>query len=169
MPIISVVMRRAIFPLACLLFVASQAFSCKEKEPEIVQQTLTVSPTSLSFEPEDSRAVMLNVSSNSAWGVAASADWIKVDKGSGDGNGSVAVTVTANTGEDRSGTITIKGMGATNVKAASDVTVQVSQRGKHVVNIVPAPASFDGNKRSSTTYQLLIYSFAGANLSSSYS
>ena len=156
-------MRRAIFPLACLLIVASQAFSCKEKEPEIVQQTLTVSPTSLSFEPEDSRSVLLNVSSNSTWGVASSADWIQVDKGSGDGNGSVTVTVTANTGEDRTGTITIKGMSSANVKAASDVTVQVSQRGKHVVNIVPAPASFDGNKRSSTTYQLLIYSFADSD------
>ena len=75
-----------------------------------MQQTLSVSPTSLSFEPEDASAKLLNVSSNSAWGVASSADWIKVDKGSGDGNGSVTVTVTANTGDDRAGTVTIKGM-----------------------------------------------------------
>ncbi|MBR5660329.1 MAG: alpha-amylase [Bacteroidales bacterium] len=156
-------MRRAIFPLACLLIVAAQAFSCKEKEPEIVQQTLSVSPTSLSFEPEDSRSVLLNVSSNSAWGVASSADWIKVDKGSGDGNGSVTVTVTANTGEDRSGTITIKGMSSTNVIAAADVTVQVSQRGKKIVQVVPDPDSYDGNRRASTTYQLLIYSFADSD------
>ena len=156
-------MRRAIFPLACVLVVALQAFSCKEKEPEIVQQTLTVSPTSLSFEPEDASAKLLNVSSNSAWSVASSADWIKIDKGSGDGNGSVTVTVTANTGEDRSGTVTIKGVSSANVKAATDVTVHVSQRGKHVVTVVPAPASFDGNKRSSTTYQLLIYTFADSD------
>ncbi len=156
-------MRRAIFPLACVLVVAMQAFSCKEKEPEIVQQTLSVSPTSLSFEPEDASAKLLNVSSNSAWGVASSADWIKVDKGSGDGNGSVTVTVTANTGDDRTGTVTIKGMSSTTVKAASDVTVQVSQRGRKIVQVVPAPATFDGNKRSSTTYQLLIYSFADSD------
>ena len=156
-------MRRAIFPLACVLVVAMQVFSCKEKEPEIVQQTLSVSPTSLSFEPEDASAKLLNVSSNSAWGVASSADWIKVDKGSGDGNGSVTVTVTANTGDDRTGTVTIKGMSSTTVKAASDVTVQVSQRGRKIVQVVPAPATFDGNKRSSTTYQLLIYSFADSD------
>ena len=152
-------MKRAIYPLACLLIVAMQAFSCKEKEPEIVQQTLSVSPTSLSFEPEDASSKLLNISSNSNWGVAASADWIKVDKGSGDGNGSVTVTVSPNTGEDRSGTITIKGMSSTNVKAAADVTVTVTQRGKNIVNVVPTPVPFDGNKRSSTTYQLLIYSF----------
>ncbi len=156
-------MRRAIFPLACVLVVAMQVFSCKEKEPEIVQQTLSVSPTSLSFEPEDASAKLLNVSSNSVWGVASSADWIKVDKGSGDGNGSVTVTVTANTGDDRTGTVTIKGMSSTTVKAASDVTVQVSQRGRKIVQVVPAPATFDGNKRSSTTYQLLIYSFADSD------
>ena len=104
-----ITMRKAIFPLACVLAVALQAFSCKEKEPEIVQQTLTVSPSSLSFEPEDASAKLLNVSSNSNWGVAPSADWIIVDKGSGDGNGSVTVKVKANTGEDRTGTIIIAG------------------------------------------------------------
>ncbi|MBR4756906.1 MAG: alpha-amylase, partial [Bacteroidales bacterium] len=156
-------MKRAIFPLACLLVVAMQVFSCGEKEPEIIQQTLSVNPTSLSFEPEDASAKLLNVSSNASWGVAASADWIKIDKVSGDGNASVTVTVNPNTGEDRTGTVTVKGMNSTNVKAASDVTVQVSQKGRHVVEVVPSPASFDGNKRSSTTYQLLIYSFADSN------
>ncbi|MBR5176560.1 MAG: alpha-amylase [Bacteroidales bacterium] len=156
-------MRRAIFPLACLLFVASQAFSCKEKEPEIVQQTLSVSPTSLSFEPEDASAKMLNVSSNAAWGVAVSDSWIKIDKNSGDGNSSIAVTVQPNTGKDRAGTITVKGVSSSNVKAASDVTVSVSQKGRNIVEVKPSPASFDGNKRSSTTYQLLIYSFADSD------
>ena len=156
-------MKRAIFPLACLLVVAMQAFSCKEKEPEIVQQTLSVSPTSLSFEPEDASAKLINVSSNSSWGVAVSAGWIKVDKNSGEGSSAVTVMVQPNSGEDRSGTVTIKGMSANNVKAASDVTVQITQRGRNVVEVVPSPASFDGNKRSSTTYQLLIYSFADSD------
>ena len=156
-------MKRAIFPLACLLVVAMQAFSCGEKEPEIVQQTLSVSPTSVSFEPEDASAKLLNISSNAAWGVAVSANWIKVDKGSGDGNSSVTVTVDPNSGEDRTGTVTIKGISSNNVKAASDVIVTVSQKGRHVVEVVPSPASFDGKKRSSTTYQLLIYSFADSN------
>ena len=156
-------MKRAIFPLTCLLVVAMQAFSCGEKEPEIVQQTLSVSPTSVSFEPEDASAKLLNISSNAAWGVAVSANWIKVDKGSGDGNSSVTVTVDPNSGEDRTGTVTIKGISSNNVKAASDVIVTVSQKGRHVVEVVPSPASFDGKKRSSTTYQLLIYSFADSN------
>ena len=156
-------MRRAIFPLACLLIVASQAFSCKEKEPEIVQQTLSVSPTTLSFEPEDVSAKLVNISSNATWLVEQSASWIKVDKGSGDGNGSVTVTVEANSGDDRSGTVTIHGSSTLTVKAAPDVVVTVTQRGKHVVEVVPNPASFDGNKRASTTYQLLIYSFADSD------
>ena len=93
----------------------------------------------------------------------ASPGWIKLENSSGEGNGSVTVTVHANTGEDRSGTIIIKGVASSNVKAAQDVTVQVSQKGRHVVDVVPTPASFDGNKRSSTTYQLLIYSFADSD------
>ena len=146
-----------------MLIAALQVFSCKEKEPEIVQQTLSVSPMSVSFDPEDASAKLLNVSSNSGWNVAASDNWIKVDKSSGDGNASVTVTVQPNTGEDRSGTITIKGVSSATVKAASDVTVTVSQKGRNITVVVPSPASFDGNKRSSTTYQLLIYSFADSN------
>ena len=95
--------------------------------------------------------------------MAPSAYWIIVDKGSGDGSGSITVRVSANTGEDRTGTIIIKGMNSANVKAAADVTVQVNQRGKKIVEVVPAPAKFDGNKRASTTYQLLIYSFADSD------
>ena len=146
-----------------MLVVSLQAFSCKEKEPEVIQQTLSVSPTSLSFEPEDASAKLVNISSNATWLVEQSASWIKVDKGSGDGNGSVTVTVEANSGDDRSGTITIHGSSTLTVKGASDVVVNVSQRGKNIVEVVPKPASFDGNKRSSTTYQLLIYSFADSD------
>ena len=140
-------MKKAIFPLACVLAVALQAFSCKEKEPEIVQQTLTVSPSSLSFEPEDASAKLLNVSSNSTWGVAPSADWIIVEKGSGDGSGSITVRVSANTGEDRTGTIIIKGMNSANVKAASDVTVHTKE-GKRVTGTVEVnrPMKADGWK-----------------------
>lgn len=43
-------MWKARFPLACVLVAAMQVFSCKEKEPEIIPQTLTVSPTSLPFD-----------------------------------------------------------------------------------------------------------------------
>ena len=146
-----------------MLIAALQVFSCKEKEPEIVQQTLSVSPMSVSFDPEDASAKLVNVSSNAGWSVAVSDNWIKVDKSSGDGNASVTVTVQPNTGEDRSGTITIKGVSSATVKAASDVTVTVSQKGRNITVVVPTPASFDGNKRSSTTYQLLIYSFADSD------
>lgn len=146
-----------------MLIAALQVFSCKEKEPEIVQQTLSVSPMSVSFDPEDASAKLVNVSSNAGWSVAVSDNWIKVDKSSGDGNASFTVTVQPNTGDDRAGTITVKGMNASNVKAASDVTVTVNQKGRNITVVVPSPASFDGNKRSSTTYQLLIYSFADSN------
>ena len=60
-----------------------------------------------------------------------------------------------NPGDDRTGSITIKG--------SKSVTVSVTQTGKHIVNLVANPDPFDGNKRSSTTYQILIYTFADSN------
>ena len=145
-----------ILPLVAALFLT---FSCdptqiKPEEPE-ENDTLTVSPESLSFEAEDASVRLAYVTTGKDWTATPSAGWIHMEKTSGTGKGTLAVTVDANTGGDRTGSITVKG--------SNTVTVAVAQKGKNIVNIVASPDSFDGTKRSSTTYQLLIYSFADSN------
>jgi glycosidase len=142
-----------ILPLIAALFVT---FSCDptKNNPE-VKDTLTVSPASLEFEAEDASAKFLNVTTNGDWSASPSADWIVMERTSGTGKASLPVKVKPNAGEDRTATISFSG--------ADKVTVSVSQKGRNIVTVVANPDSFDGNKRSSTTYQLLIYSFADSD------
>lgn len=122
-----------------------------QKEPD----TLSVSPTELAFTAEDASTRLFSVKSTAAWTASASSDWIHLDKTSGSGNASLSVTVSANDGDDREGSISVKG--------AQDATVKVTQSGNKVTYLVAEPAAFDGKKRAGTTYQLLVYSFADSN------
>ena len=142
-----------IIPLVAALFLA---VSCDptEQKPEVTD-TLTVSPASLDFEAEDTSVKLVNVSTEKDWTASPSDSWIHMEKTSGTGKGALAVKVDANLGEDRTGSITVKG--------SNTVTVTVSQKGRNIVTIVANPDTFDGNKLSSTTYQLLIYSFADSD------
>jgi len=145
---------RFILLLAAFLYLA---VSCGEKNritPETA--TLTVSPTALSFKADDSSNKLLLVTTTQAWNASASAGWIHLDKTSGTAGGSITVTVDPNEGtDDRSGTITLTG--------AQKAEVSVTQAGTDIVTLVPVADAFDGNKLSSTTYQLLIYSFADSD------
>ena len=149
-------MTRKIIPILSLLAAFFLAASCDPTatKPE-VQDTLTVSPSSLSFEAEDSSNKLVNIVTNGDWKASPSASWIHMEKTSGTGKASIAVTVDANPGEDRTGSISFTG--------AQSASVSVAQKGKNIVTIVANPDAFDKNKRSSTTYQLLIYSFADSN------
>ena len=149
-------MFRKIIPILPFLAAFFLTVSCDptKNDPE-VKDTLTVSPESLSFEAEDASAKFLNVSTNGDWTASPSADWIVMEKTSGTGKASLPVKVKANMGEDRTGTISFSG--------ADKVTVTVSQKGRNIVTVVADPDKFDGTKRSSTTYQLLIYSFADSD------
>ena len=142
-----------IIPLVAALFLA---VSCDptEQKPEVTD-TLTVSPAALDFEAEDTSVKLVNVSTEKDWTASPSDSWIHMEKTSGTGKGTLAVKVDANLGEDRTGSITVKG--------SNTVTVTVSQKGRNIVTIVANPDTFDGNKLSSTTYQLLIYSFADSD------
>ena len=142
--------------LLAMTVLLGTAVSCdpKKNNPE-VQDTLTVSPESLSFEAEDASTKLVIVTTEKDWTATPSAGWIRLEKTSGTGKASLAVKVDANTGEDRTGSITVKG--------SNTVTVAVSQKGKNIVTIVANPDTFDGKKLSSTTYQLLIYSFADSD------
>ena len=128
------------------------AVSCDPTVDPVVNDTLTVNPEAISFEAEDASVKLVYVTTEKDWTATPSDSWIHMEKTSGTGKATLAVTVDPNTGEDRTGSIAVKG--------SSNVTVSVSQKGRNIVQIVANPDTFDGTKRSSTTYQLLIYSFA---------
>ncbi len=146
---------RSIFNLLLTVcIVTSVAVSCGDKAPQ-VPETLTVSPTGLSFGSEDASTRLFSIKTTADWTAVTSVDWIIIDKKSGSGNASISVKVKPNGEGDRQGVVTISG--------AQTATVTVSQTGSHITTLVAAPAPFDGNKRASTTYQLLIYSFADSD------
>ena len=149
-------MKRTLISILASLAALLVLFSCDptKNNPE-VQDTLTVNPTSLEFEAEDASTKLVYVTTEKDWTATPSANWIRMEKTSGTGKGTLAVTVDANMGEDRSGSITVKG--------SKTETIAVSQKGRNIITVVADPDSFDGNKRSSTTYQLLIYSFADSD------
>ena len=144
----------SLLPLMAAFFLTVSCDPTNKNNPE-VQDTLTVSPASIDFEAEDASTKLVYVTTEKDWTATPSAAWIHLEKTSGTGKGTLAVTVDANLGEDRSGSISVKG--------SKTETVSVSQKGRNIITVVANPDSFDGNKRSSTTYQLLIYSFADSN------
>ena len=149
-------MKRILLPILTFLAALLVLFSCDPtKNKQEPQDTLTVSPASLEFEAEDASSKLVYVTTEKDWTATPSASWIHMEKTSGTGKANLAVKVDANTGEDRSGSISVKG--------SNTVSIAVTQKGKNIVTVVANPDSFDGNKRSSTTYQLLIYSFADSD------
>ena len=143
-----------ILPFVAFFFLA---VSCDptNKEPVPNNDTLTLSPQSLEFEAEETTTKLVYVTTEKDWTATPSAGWIHMEKTSGTGKATLAVKVDANTGEDRTGSITVKG--------SNTVTIAVSQKGRNIIQIVANPDAFDGTKRASTTYQLLIYSFADSD------
>ncbi|MBR4133746.1 MAG: hypothetical protein IKU04_04390 [Bacteroidales bacterium] len=134
----------------------SLAVSCREKEPLPAPATLTVSPTEISFTADDSSNKLLLVTTTEPWTASASGSWIHLDKTSGGAGGSVTVTVDPNEGtEDRKGTISFTG--------AEKAAVTVTQAGSDIRTLVANPDPLGATKLSSTTYQLLIYSFADSD------
>ena len=149
--------------IATGLLLAVVAACDKPKQPSEEQSTVTLSvfPTSHAYVASSPEAFLVSVTSSGEWTATASDNWITVTPDSGTGNASVTVKVTANTGEARTGTVTFQDKGKTLTK-----TFTVSQQGylkPAETALVAAPDPFDGNKRSSTTYQLLIYSFADSD------
>ncbi len=139
--------------IAAILFVG---IACDKKIKPDEKPTLTVSPASLSFTADDASNKLVMVTTTESWSASTSSDWIHLDKKSGNSGGSVTVTVDPNEDtSDRTGTISFTG--------AQKADVTVTQAGSDIKTLVPIASAFDGKKRSSTTYQLLIYSFADSN------
>ena len=85
--------------------------------------SITVSPTTLSFNTSESSTQSLSVSSNGKWTVSVESggSWCRPDVYSGNGNATVQVTAVANnTTEPRSTAITFSGAGG--AKATVTVT-----------------------------------------------
>lgn len=146
------------FALSALLLVA-----CGEKQKEQPETTLSlaVSPSSLDFSAADESRKLINVTTTGSWAATPAVDWIKLDKNSGSGNGSITVTVGENDQDKaRSANVLFVSSLSGQEKTAS---VQVTQGGNGKTPVEPKPAAFDGTKRASTTYQLLIYSFSDSD------
>lgn len=145
---------KKILPILLLL----AAVSCKTIESPSEnggEETVTfsVSPSELSFENADKTTKYVSVKSSGNWTAQPSASWMHVNPTSGSGNGSFSVTVDDYSGSNpRTGSIAVSGNGKG--------TVSVSQGSASLALKTP---SFDGVKRASTTYQLLIYSFADSD------
>ena len=140
-----------------ILAAAVALVACGNKETPVEPTSeFTVSPVSLSFTESDTATKFLQVKASGSWTATASADWIKLNTTSGSGNGSVSVSVAPNEGEARTGTVNFA---SGNFKTP----VSITQSGSNWAALVPAPASFDGTKRSNIAYQLLIYSFADSD------
>ena len=147
-------MKRIVWTLLAVVIAIS---ACGPKEDPTPQgDTLTLSPATMSFTADDSSTKFISVTATGDWTASASDTWISISTTSGRGNGSVSVTVSANEGEKRSGSVKF-------VSGQSSEFVSITQSGSGGTPIVPSPAKFDGNKRASTTYQLLIYSFADSD------
>lgn len=133
----------------CALFV-----SCGEQGKDNPTDSLTLNPTSLSFAAKGASAQSVSVTASGTWSATPKADWIQVSTASG----SFSVTVSDNESEARAGKISVT-CGST----SKEVFVSQVAGEKEAKAIVPQPAAFDGKKRASTTYQLLIYSFADSD------
>lgn len=147
-----------------IVFAAWALAACGGKDtPQPTESlTLSVAPQELSFSATESVSKLVVVTSNGDWTASSTESWIHVNSGSGSGKGSFSVSVDVqDKAEDRSGSVQVSASKGSDSKAA---TISVKQSGAVVsVDVVPAPAAFDGTKRASTTYQLLIYSFADSD------
>ena len=137
-----------------LMLVALGAIACEDPIQEETQ-TLSVSPQQLSFQADATSAQSVTVSASGSWTVSATDTWMLFSPASGSGNGVVSVSLDKNESVARAGKLRIQCGSLTREVFVSQMAGQKSPEA-----IIPLPAAFDGTKRASTTYQILIYTFA---------
>ena len=142
-----------------LLVLAAAVVACEPKEQE-EPLSISVKPEALSFAGEDDSFQPVIVTTNGHWTATPSAEWIHLDKTSGEGKSSVTVSADPN-GQNSVRTSTIE-FTATKEGKEIKASVTVNQASSEKTPIVPAqlPA---GEEFASTTYQLLVYSFADSD------
>lgn len=129
--------------------------SCGEKGKDNPTDSLSLNPTSLSFAAKGASAQTVSVTASGSWSASATASWVKLSATSGSGSGNFSVSVDNNEDEARAAKVSV-----TCGSLSKEVFVSQSAGEKEAQEVVPKPADFDGVKRSNTTYQLLLYSFA---------
>lgn len=153
--------KRILFTAGLLLAVTVACDKSKQPPKEDTKVTLSVFPTTYTFEASSPEPLVVSVSCSGDWTATPSDSWISVSPASGSGNVSVTVKPAANSGEARRGTVTFQDK---DKLLSKTLTVEQNGYSKPVESeLVATPDPFDGNKRSSTTYQLLIYSFADSD------
>ncbi|MBR3406916.1 MAG: hypothetical protein IKG92_08455 [Bacteroidales bacterium] len=152
-------MKRISVILSALLLVAVSACTPKENPVTPVEEKLEVTPSSLTFSPDGTQVEQVKVTASGKWTVTVSNSWIQPSPASGSGDATVSVSAAYNASAERNGKMTFK-LGSLTREVAVKQSGDTSGEAK---DVVPAPAAFDGTKRASTTYQLLIYSFADSD------
>ena len=143
-----------------ILILTVAAFAACEPKPAEEPLSLTVTPTELSFAGEDNSFQPVVINTNGTWTATPSAEWVHLDKTSGSSKGSVTVSVAANDGNNaRSATINV----VSNLEGKQQTaSVTVNQGSSEKIPVVPNP-QIGSESYASTTYQMLVYSFADSN------
>lgn len=139
-------------PIAVLLIAVMLLPSCEKK----IKYTLSVSPTSV-FLDNGASSATVQLSTNGSWEASSNSDWLQISPSSGKGDQTVTFSAGANPGAARAATVTFSATGA------GDRSVTVSQSAAVMAPITPIEKEWDGTKRASTTYQLLVYSFCDSD------
>ena len=123
--------------------------------------SFNVQPASLSFTGDGGTQTVTLTTDSKSWKATVTGDWAAVNPASGSGNQTITVTVPENSAERRMMTLSFSD--ASGLKGTASVSIVQEAKEQATTDIIPTPAAFDGSKRSSTAYQLLIYSFADSN------
>ena len=147
--------------MALALFTACGGDSTDE-EPinPPVQTELTASQTSFSFEAKGG-SVQITVKSPASWSIKSSAvAWCYTSPESGvKGTQTVQVMTAANTGAERTATLTLTASGCDPVT----LTVQQAAAASDGSVVVAQPDAWDNVTRGGMIYQILVYSFADSD------
>lgn len=125
----------------------------KQTKSESGGNVLTVSPDVLSGLSKTGATATFNVRSNVSWVAASSESWCTISPSSGSGSGdtivetAVTVTVSANSGPQRTATITVSG---TDVTAKTVSVQQYGESTQHSLNIYPESLTLDHTYHSET-------------------
>ena len=157
-------MKRFLFLAVFVLALAA----CKDDKNVVIEsnESIAASPTSVSFPADGSEpaVIELTVSDGTKWKVTNKPAWITASPTEGTGSANVTLTAGNSTlTSQRTAKVTFQNTAKT-VTATVDVTQAAYVPPTPIEgNVVPEPATFDGTKRSNTTYQLLVYTFADSN------
>ncbi len=157
-------MKRLILSLLGALALFS---ACTEKPHEPDPQTpstvsFTVSPASLNFPSGGGTQTLTLTTDSPSWKTTVTGDWVTVSPSTGAGNRELSVTVSENKGERRM--VSLSFSDASGARGTASVSIVQEASAGQMREIVATPPAYDSSrKRTSLTYQLLIYSFADSN------